>query len=662
MIRIPDEMVKKGCSILTILEDGSSCLYKYPPGYLLSPSVSNNQCPISLMENTNSSRTEAGLIAVLCTENPATIEFGAISHEIILCQGVAFDPIIQDLVLVFHKWKHCLALNRFDLLNSNVSNESIADGLFDDEPSTMRIQKGSNYIMYFNQLTGPKHHSFISSIKLSRHKSGAMVYESALSQDNWGNRRYKHKTIETKFQFLRFAPRSVNKYASSVNVSNRPSRIGAYAGQAKLVHDKSSSILALYCLHVGFGDVKGFFFQPIPQPSLHRKLGEYQDFCLLTAKQCKTLDERCMKQHINIHEFIEYMNVLTIANGKGFVRVHRMYPQDNHKQRKYIVSLIKDPLTEAETNTKVFAVAFNGSPYVWSEERPHQSHDCDLPHGFPLGHFFPSTLSKFLTIPMIWLISLYIKCKGLRRAKTNHTGSFHIIGTRHSKMSSRTMAQYNQDQHQYNNSSNFILPLGPWVKCLFNAMMEHVTIMQCNCGMLMDGLCKKVDHMYNKTYSICKGWGIVTSNCFSNTYHKDDDFDKRYYDEVVEYIHKGNARLIGYLDRYRLLFPNLHLKKYLPLSTCCCWVYEKQSTEWVHIQYFVLLDVGLAFDLSSDMFKYKFEQLTGCFYGGLFGHLTSRSTWISKDGMFITTVCPTKGFWIFGWGRYSSQKKRQTQI
>ena len=39
MITIPDEMVKKGCSILTILEDGSSCLYKYPPGYLLSASV-----------------------------------------------------------------------------------------------------------------------------------------------------------------------------------------------------------------------------------------------------------------------------------------------------------------------------------------------------------------------------------------------------------------------------------------------------------------------------------------------------------------------------------------------------------------------------------------------------------------------------------------------
>ena len=365
---------------------------------------------------------------------------------------------------------------------------------------------------------------------------------------------------------------------------------------------------------------------------------------------------------MNRHEFVEYMKVLTIENGKGFLRVCRMCSQDNLKERKYIVSLIKDPLAEAETNTKVFVVALNGSPYVWSEERPKQSHDCDLPRGFPLGHFYPSALLKFLTTPMIWLISLYIKRQWLRRARTSHTGSFHIIGPRHSKMSSRTMARFNQHQHQYNDSSHFMLPLGPWVKCVFNVMMEHVTIMQFNYGMLMDGLCKKVDRMYNKTYSICKGWGIVTSNWFSNTYHKDDDFNKRYYNEVVEYIGKGNARLRRYLARYCLLFPNLHLKKYLPLSTCCCWVYEKHCTEWVHMQYFVLLDVGLAFDLSSDMFMHNFEQLTGCFYGGLFGHLTSRSTWISKVGMSITTVCLSKGFWIFAWGKYSLQKKVPIQI
>ena len=46
MKRIPDIRVKKGCCILTILDDGTSFLYKYPPGSLLSPSSSNLKCPI----------------------------------------------------------------------------------------------------------------------------------------------------------------------------------------------------------------------------------------------------------------------------------------------------------------------------------------------------------------------------------------------------------------------------------------------------------------------------------------------------------------------------------------------------------------------------------------------------------------------------------------
>ena len=97
------------------------------------------------------------------------------------------------------------------------------------------------------------------------------------------------------------------------------------------MYNKSSSILALYCLQVDFRDVEGYFFQPIPQPSLHRKLGKFQEFCLLTRDQYKTLDSKRKEQHMNLDEFIEYMKVLTIKNGKGFLRVRRMCSQDDLK-------------------------------------------------------------------------------------------------------------------------------------------------------------------------------------------------------------------------------------------------------------------------------------------------------------------------------------------
>ena len=68
----------------------------------------------------------------------------------------------------------------------------------------MRLVKCSKYIMYFNQIAGPKHHSFGSLIRLPLHKSGEMIYKSALTLDRWGKNSYSDPTIKTKFKFFRF--------------------------------------------------------------------------------------------------------------------------------------------------------------------------------------------------------------------------------------------------------------------------------------------------------------------------------------------------------------------------------------------------------------------------------------------------------------------------
>ena len=166
---------------MTILDDGTSFLYKYPPGSLLSPSSSNLKFPITMMENTNSSRTEAGLIATICSDDPSKVVCGNINHEIILCQGVVFQQDLQYIVLVYHKWRkgHKEPI-LYELLLSSVPNTSMLAHLFEPEPLTMRLSTGSKYAMYFNQIAGPKLHSFASSIRLSWHKSGEMIYESSV--------------------------------------------------------------------------------------------------------------------------------------------------------------------------------------------------------------------------------------------------------------------------------------------------------------------------------------------------------------------------------------------------------------------------------------------------------------------------------------------------
>ena len=200
---IPGTRVKKGCCILTILYDGFSFLYKYPTGSLLSPSSSNFKCPITMMRNTNSSHTKVGLIAAICSDNPSKVGSDTIKHDIILRQGVAFEPDLQDIVFIYYEWRKEVENSKlYELLTLSVPNASIVDCLFEPEPSTMRLVKCSKYIMYFNQIAGPKHHSFATLIMLSPHKSGEMIYESALTPERWGKNYYYDPTIKVNSRFL----------------------------------------------------------------------------------------------------------------------------------------------------------------------------------------------------------------------------------------------------------------------------------------------------------------------------------------------------------------------------------------------------------------------------------------------------------------------------
>jgi hypothetical protein len=70
-----------------------------------------------------------------------------------------------------------------------------------------------------------------------------------------------------------------------------------------------------------------------------------------------------------------------------------------------------------------------------------------------------------------------------------------------------------------------------------------------------------------------------------------------------------------------------------------------------------MLDILLAYDLSSDIFQNKDTQLASTFYGGLLHHLTSRPIWISNDQKTITTVCPSEGGGLFAWGDYKERRR-----
>ena len=59
-----------------------------------------------------------------------------------------------------------------------------------------------------------------------------------------------------------------------------------------------------------------------------------------------------------------------------------------------------------------------------------------------------------------------------------------------------------------------------------------------------------------------------------------------------------------------------------------------------HKQFFVVTDVDVAWDLSSNIFSNTTDLLRCTFFGKLIGHVTSCSIWEECSGGGVTTLCP----------------------
>ena len=179
-------------------------------------------------------------------------------------------------------------------------------------------------------------------------------------------------------------------------------------------------------------------------------------------------------------------------NDRRLLHLRRMIPNIGGQPLHYVVSFVIDPEDCKSAELPVYATTPSGKPYIQCERFTRVIYDFDLQIGFPIGHFFVSTLKRFVTPAMMSLVALYLKGRGLVRKKTPHFGSFIVIGTRHSTMSNRTMNQFQPTEHNYGNIDSTNLSIGPWVKSLLNSLKSYAGIIGLYCGMTMDGLCRKI--------------------------------------------------------------------------------------------------------------------------------------------------------------------------
>ena len=118
-------------------------------------------------------------------------------------------------------------------------------------------------------------------------------------------------------------------------------------------------------------------------------------------------------------------------------------------------------------------------------------------------------------------------------------------------------------------------------------------------------------------------------------------------EKIVDYIMKSKLpQLIKWLKSFWKAFGR---KETLPMPTNCCWTLVELSYFWIHVSYFLMVDLTL---VMVDIGEHgKAGQVGANFYGPLVvNNLTVAPIWLSTDGCLVTIVCPGNCYNI-SWGR-----------
>jgi hypothetical protein len=256
------------------------------------------------------------------------------------------------------------------------------------------------------------------------------------------------------------------------------------------------------------------------------------------------------------------------------------------------------------------------------------------------------------------LIKLVYFSKGLvRKMCKTGGGSFNMAGRAQTNQASSSMfweAKDGSNRHYYDaktTNTTFLFFLMPFIQALGKEAVEH----QQSSGEFLLPLLRKTLQAIGSPILVCQIciYNIITYNFF-NTPHRDNDSMSADGSKAVKkyIVNSAFKSLQEWLKRFERIFGD---KMKLPMPTTCCWSLVKKSNDWRHLQYFIILDLLLAFDLSSDVMINNgrdgaLGQVGATFYGPLIEHCTSAPLWVNKEGL-VTIVCPDDECFNVAWGR-----------
>jgi hypothetical protein len=256
------------------------------------------------------------------------------------------------------------------------------------------------------------------------------------------------------------------------------------------------------------------------------------------------------------------------------------------------------------------------------------------------------------------------------RNRTSNQGTFHMTQERQSNMASRSMGVCGEQyKHHYFNDTTTNTSLVPFTSPLMNVMNYVTRQVQDSSGQVLIGLIKKsyktiCNWKDIRSDDICP-YGIVTCprhdkkrgvlEAFSNCGHRDstDCTDTSQGMIVSTYLEQtnNNTTLCDYFARMYSTFRSEIKSPIIPLPTTCAWklIEDPLLFNYKHVSYFVVVDAGIAWDLSSYVFTDDVGIISGTFLGKLVEHVTSCSLYVELSSGWVTTLCPGNAT-NFAWG------------
>jgi hypothetical protein len=557
------------------------------------------------------------------------------------------------------------------IFNSNPSPKCFVTNLFESSISE-GSEKTTRRMRLLNQISGP----MLAGWKLEDSTTvvdGHTYHQCRLGPDQWLNRApiYKDSELGIHLTNPKYSLWQPHPQHLRVKCNDDVSLISGTKTTTQFI---GSDVLVAYTTRKkSYGR---YMWMPLPKSPLG-----HRDFALITSDQKADIDNMFTEEEECLMEPQEFRNMvieMTIDNGfDSFVRLLILSCGKSYFGKKcmmFVVSIISDNEMEL-LRAKKSSIKIDDDREKLFEILETNIQDPHIAGTVVFrGNVF-STICQFGKEEIALVMSAYPT--SFERSRTSNQGTFHMTQERQSNMASRNMGVCgNSLSHHYYNDTRTNTCLVPFTSPLMN-MLNFATIqVQDSSGQVLIGLIKMAYKTLRnwsniRSDDVCP-YGIVTCprhdkkkgvlESFSNCGHRDstDCTDEDQGRIVFSYLEqmKNNTLVLDYLKNMYSSFSDVLVSPIIPLPTTCAWklIEDPDEYNYKHISYFVVVDAGIAWDLSSDVFNDEICIIGGTFLGKLVEHSTSCSLYEEKSSGWVSTLCPGNAC-NFAWGTSGGSNK-----